>query len=524
MKRFLFSVYILVLVLATTSFSQSVNVPLDYWGYDFLQRLEAKGLVASYELRVRPVPRDKIANIIKQIYNQAVAEPELLSTTEWRMLDQLVGDFYDELNPHIDMPKRIRRERHLFRFDEGERGLVYGDLVGGQSIFSNKGERYATDELLSETTLGGQLRGHLGKGIGFFAQARNTMTRGEELKDESFNPDEGAPFVTSGTAIFRDRATAYFTWDKSLLRLEGGRDEFDWGPSYRGGITLTKNSPPADNIRLSVRFNRFKFSYMHAWLRSGLGAKYMAAHRLDVALLKGLYLSASETVIYGDRPVEPSYLNPLMLYHVAEHHLGDKDNNNLAFDVTFTRLKNTTLYGEWFIDDMTSSKIGQNYFGNKWGWIFGAHVVDPFKLKDTDFKAEYGRVDPYVYTHWDSINIYTNYDKIIGHWLGPNAESYYLEFGWQANANFRIELNAEYIRKGEGAANTATYPPEGENKDFLKGVIEKSDLVGIRFIDQFRRDLFIELSYTYRYTQHLAWQLGEESHDHLARLHFYFNW
>lgn len=521
MKR---SFLILIILLSVRLLSQSVNLPLDFWGYNFLNRLETKGLFESYELRVRPVPREKVADILEQVYAKAVAEPELLSTTEWRMLDQLVGDFYDELQPRIDMPKRIRKERHLFQFDEDDAGLVYGDLVFAESIISNKGEQFQPDELLSETTLGGQIRGHLGKSVGFFAEARNSMTRGEEIQDERFNPDEGSPFVTSGEAVFRDRATAYFTWDKSLLRLEGGRDEFDWGPGYHGGATLTKNSPPVDNIRLAVRFNRFKFSYMHAWFRSGLAAKYLAAHRLDVALFKGLYFGATETVIYGDRTIEPSYLNPLMLYHVAEHHLGDKDNNNLAFDLTFTRLKNTTLYGEWFIDDMTSSKIGQNYFGNKWSWVFGAHVVDPLKLKDTDVRAEYGRIDPYVYTHWDSINIYTNYDKIIGHWLGPNADSFYLECGWQANANFRIELNAEHIRKGKGAANTTTYPTEGENKDFLKGVREKRNLVGLRLIDQVRRDIFIELSYTYRYTQHLALQLGEESHDHLARIHFYFNW
>jgi hypothetical protein len=504
--------------------SQSVNLPLDHWGYNFLQRMETKGLFDSYELRVRPVPREKIADIVEQIYTRALANPELLSKTEWRMLDQLVGDFYDELQPRFDMPKRIRRERHLFKFSEGNAGLVYGDVVGSMSTILNKGRQYNPNELLGQGMLGGQLRGHIGSSIGFFAEARNTLTRGEEIEDESFNPENGSPIVTSGDNVFRDRATAYFTWDKSLLRLEGGRDEFDWGPSFRGGATLTKNSPPADNIRLAVRFNRFKLSYMHAWLRSGLATKYLAAHRLDVTVFKGLYLSATETVIYGDRNVEPSYLNPLMLYHVAEHHLGDKDNNNLAFDLTFTRLKNTTLYGEWFIDDMTSGKIGQNYFGNKWGWIFGAHVADPFKLKDVDLKAEYGRIDPYVYTHWDSLNIYTNYDKIIGHPLGPNAESIYLELGWQVNANFRIEVNGQRIRKAEGEANTKTYPVHGENKDFLKGLQEKRNLVGIRLIDQFRRDIFVELSYTYSDTQNLWLNEGATSYDHLARFHIYFNW
>ena len=73
----------------------------------------------------------------------------------------------------------------VFKIEE-KVGLVYGDLVGAQSIISNRGQQYDPDQLLSETTLGGQLRGHLGHKIGFFAEARNSMTRGEEREDESF--------------------------------------------------------------------------------------------------------------------------------------------------------------------------------------------------------------------------------------------------------------------------------------------------------------------------------------------------
>lgn len=516
-------IFAFFLFLSTIGLSQTVNVPLDYWGYNFLRRMEAKGLFDSYELRVRPVPRDQVARIVQHIYEKASKKPDLLSQTEWRLLEQLMGDFCDELIAHNAFPEHIWKERHLFKIEE-DAGLVYGDLVGSLAFISNRGQQYNPDQLLSEIMLGGQLRGRIGNSIGFFAQARNSLTRGDDREDESFNPDKGSPIVTSGAGVFQDQATAYFVWQKAFLRLEGGRDEFDWGPGYHGGVTLTKNSPPADNVRLSVRFSRFKFSYMHAWLRSSLGAKYLAAHRLDFTVLNGLYFGASETVVYGERNVEPSYINPLMLYHVAEHHLGDKDNNNLAFDVTYTKLKNMTLYGEWFIDDMTSSKIGQNYFGNKFAWVFGAQWVDPLKLKNVDLKAEYGRISPYVYTHWDSINIYKNYDKIIGHWLGPNADTFYLEFGWQLNRNFRIEANAEHVRKGKGDADTITRPTEGDNKDFLKGLVEKRNLVGIRFIDQVRRDIFIDISYTYLDTQNVALLQGLASYDHLARIQLYFNW
>ncbi|MBN1466135.1 hypothetical protein JXA02_10255 [candidate division KSB1 bacterium] len=497
-------------------------MPLDHWGYKFLSRMEAKGLFNSHELRARPIPRDRYADVVAQIYENASRDPELLSRTDWQLLEQLMGDLSDEF-ARDKFPAQISREKHLFRVQD-QVGLFYGDLVGAQSIISNRGGQYDPPQLLSETTLGGQLRGHIGNTVGFFAQARNSMTRGEDRDDESFNPDEGSPVVVSGANIFRDQATAYFVWDKPWLRLEVGRDEFDWGPGYHGGATLTRNAPPVDNVRFSVRFRSIKFSYMHAWLRSGLGAKYLAAHRLDLILLRGLYLGLAETVIYGDRNVELSYLNPLMLYHVAEHHLGDKDNNNLAVDLTYTRIPNVTLYGEWFIDDMTSTKIGSNYYGNKFAFLCGVSWADPCKLKNVDIRAEYGRVSPYVYTHWDSINIYTHYDKVIGHWLGPNADTFYLELGWQLSRDFRVELNAEHVRKGAGEADTTTRPAEGDRQDFLRGVVESRNLFGLQMVDQIRRDIFVGLSYTYREARNLWQEEGLMSVDHLVRFNFSFNW
>ena len=487
--------------------------------------MEAKGLFDSYELRVRPVPRKQLADIIEDIYQRALEQNDLLSKAEWGQLEQLMSDFSHELQDRPAIQTTIATEPHLLNFQE-QAGTVYFDLVGQQSIISNRGQQYDPDVLISETTLGGMFRGNLGQTVAFFAEARNTMTRGEDRdpNDENFDPSEGSPVVTSGANVFRDRATAYFVVGNPWLQFEAGRDEFDWGPAYHGGMTLTRNAPPADMIRLGVRFKPFKFSYMHAWLRTPLGAKYVAAHRLDVKLLRGLYVGASESVIYGNRDVELAYLNPLMLYHIAEHHLGDKDNNALTVDATFTRIPKVTLYGEWFIDDMTSTASWKNYFGNKFAWVVGGLWVDPFNISNVDLRLEYGRISPYVYSHGDSINIYTHYDKIIGHWLGPNSDTFFLELGWQVSRDFRIEASAEFIRKGEGEANTISRPAQGDRKDFLRGILEKRNLVGMQITDQIHRDLFVSLSYTYQDIQNLDLQQNAASYDHLVRFQLYFNY
>lgn len=522
MKKLVFA-SVIFLFFAPFVIGQSVNLPIDHWAYSFLTRMEAKGLFYSYELRSRPVPRRIFAELVLAIELNAAEHPQRLTKTEWKILEQLKSDLYDEIIQKKPTAK-ITKETHLFSILD-DNGRVCFDLICQQAIISNRGHQYNPDQLLSETTLGGILRGHFGNTIGFYADARNSVTRGEDISedDENFDPSKGSPVVVSGPNVIRDKASAYFVWEKPWIRLEGGRDEIDWGPGYYS-VALTRNMPPADMFRLSSRFKMFKLSYTHAWLRSDLGPKYLAAHRLDVKIMQGFYAGASETVIYGNRDPELSYLNPLMLYQVAEHHLGDKDNNNISIDLTYTRIPKLTLYAEWFIDDMTSTKSWANYFGNKFAWTLGGLWCEPFSLKNMDMRIEYARIDPYVYTHWDSINIYTNYDKIIGHWLGPNSDGLFAQVGWQPGRDFRIELMAQHMRKGKGEADTQSWPSEGQQKDFLKGTVQVSNLFGIKIVDQLWRDCFVSISYNYKGTKNLNQRVGLNSHDHLARLELYFNY
>ena len=77
--------------------------------------MEAKGLIESYELRARPVPRNRLAKLVEHVYTKASENPEILSKTDWRLLDQLMGDFYDELHTRNAFPDQLKKEKHLFK-------------------------------------------------------------------------------------------------------------------------------------------------------------------------------------------------------------------------------------------------------------------------------------------------------------------------------------------------------------------------------------------------------------------------
>jgi len=201
-------------VLAGTA--PSVNVPMEYWGYAVLERLESRGLIFSHQLRVRPLSRAVFADLVRQAAVQAQQKPEQFSRTEKKMLDQLQDDFFDEWNP--DAAERSP-ERHLLTWRE-KTSRIHIDLHGKQTILSNRGHQYQPDALISETTGGAILRGNLEQTVGFYLDARNTLTRGDQKVEEHFDPSQGAPVVIAGSNVYRDQALAYWTWQNTWFRVQ----------------------------------------------------------------------------------------------------------------------------------------------------------------------------------------------------------------------------------------------------------------------------------------------------------------
>ncbi|MDZ7725010.1 MAG: hypothetical protein U5R06_19905 [candidate division KSB1 bacterium] len=312
LKQFITLVFFITGILRL-SFSQHVNVPSDHQVYSFLSRMEAKGLIDSYELRTLPLPRWVIAELLSRTVELATSEPNALTRVDRQRLQRFLGDFRQELSPeftkHADAD-----EPHFFTLSEPAGNLVT-DLTGSQKIITHRKHSLPEPELLSRTSVGARIRGHLGSVINFYTESRFEVSRGENI-DSRFKASEGDPVVTTGENAVRDRALAYVAGGTSWLRFQAGRDELNWGPSLRYNTAISYNMPPADQIKLTSRWNRFKFTSVHAWLRNDLGAKHLTSHRLDLKIAKGIYAGAGESVVYGGRGPEPSYLNPIMLYHI----------------------------------------------------------------------------------------------------------------------------------------------------------------------------------------------------------------
>lgn len=481
-------------LISVDAFSQSANLPVGHWAYDFLDRLETKGMVRDVALRTRPLSRARLAKIIARIDSRVRSDPESLSRTDRRLFEQLKGEFSDEMGDLGVGYASSLAEPHLVAMRE-DSSSVFFDALFEQRLLLRSGLEADTTGRRLETTGGGIVRGRLHRFLAFELEARNTAISGADLVQDRFDPSLGTPQVTTGNLLFSDQARAYAVVGNRWVRLQVGRDRAQWGPGRRGSLTVSAQTPESDMFRLWAEFGPFRFTYMHAFLRSALGSKYLAAHRLDFRLGRRLFLSGTESVVYGGRSVEFQYLNPLMPYQIAEHHLGDRDNNMVSFDLTYFPVDGVKTYAELLIDDLNFDRNLIHHWGNKYGLLLGMLWADGFGIPDLDLQLEFAHVDPYVYTHLDSINTYQHYNRSIGHWLGPNADDVQLALRYRLTRDTSFELDLNQTRHGAGDINTPHQDADGSRKHFLAGTVERRRGLSVGLADQILRDVFVTMRF-----------------------------
>ncbi|MCP4727430.1 MAG: capsule assembly Wzi family protein, partial [bacterium] len=369
-----------------------------------------------------------------------------------------------------------------------------------------------------------RIRGNIGEKFGFFADARNTKEwgsreypRGEDISGI------GLGWVNNFVSHqYHDEVTAYAVVGlNKYFEFEFGKLSNRWGPGYRGGLLLNDHATSYDQVKLKSRFWRIKFVHLFGSLvqlprivesvsdestgsKKNYAMKYVSAHRLELNLFEGFDIALHESIIYGQREIELSYLNPLMFFWSAEHYLGDQDNSLLGLEFELYRFRGWKIYGELLIDDIMTKELGTDWFGNKFGNILGALWTDPFKIQDTTFRIEYTRIKPFVYTHKFAVNKYKNFLTGLGHSLPPNSDEWYVSIDHYFSRKLRVR--GELIRQRHGAN------PPGENvggdidlahrnnidRDyigFLEGEVEKTTSVKIRFSYEPLRNLFIRSYY-----------------------------
>jgi hypothetical protein len=439
--------------------------------YDFLERMSSQHLIDNYNSFVIPKTRAEIAehlsklianrNDLSKIDNKILAdlliEFDFDINGETKYLDSKLTDFHfsDLINEN---------EKFLYSYTDTNDVSIFMNLEGSlENIFYRNiesGKNY--NSLLG--VMGGSIRGSFLNKFGFYIHATNGIVKGDKeaarFKEQLNRNFKFNEFQTDQQTYF-DETAGYLLADFDYVKFSIGRNRNTLGYGIAKSI-LSSSAPLMDQLSMQINYKYLSFTWMHskilgpqsAFSDSTFGTirnitdKYFVSHRLAFDLGRHLVIGFGENIIYADRSIDFSYLNPFNFYKTVEHANKDRDNSQIFFDAVNNSIKGLKLYTEIIIDDIDFSKLGTDWYGNQALINIAAYSTQLNSLIPIDFNLQYLRIDPYFYSHRLTKNNFTNDNAPLGSSIEPNSESYIIQASYRPHYRVRLSFNFRYTDHG----------------------------------------------------------------------------
>jgi hypothetical protein len=480
----------------------SAYVPIEDAVYDFLDNCSARGLLPVGELSSRPLSRAAIGRMLMQL------------TVDYRKIDDSIlqadlnyylSEFALDINSSRDTPEENSRTLrqvgynpdkflnqqhwHVSTIKTDNSSFVFDPLIRFRVDVSD-------DKNILRRATGIQFRGDFKRKLGFYFRFLDHVERGNgrylrgdrsSLIEDRWGYVE--PQKPEGKEIYYDMTEAYVTTRISGIDFLFGKDRLSWGPAKESGLLLSGLSPSFNQLRTSVKlWDKIRFIHTvgtlhptglpvdtlyvteNGWTRTSYSWKWLAAHRIEYNPWEFLTVAVNEAVIWGERGLDISYLNPINFYYSAEHNGGDNDNVLMSGDFCLRFGKLGLIYGELLIDDMKTSSLGKGDPGNKFGYLLGFAVYN-MGFDGVKAGVEYTRLDPYLYTHFFPINRYSTWTSSLGSNIGSNSDRLRGWLSYRPMRNLEFLIKTDYNRSGSVGSdpNTSVSRVNPGSAYFLEG-------------------------------------------------------
>jgi len=533
---FLFSFILLIMSIHPSIGEPTSYLPVSHRAYDFLDRMEHLFFVSGTRLGTKPLTRAEVAGLLFRLSNKSNLLTEVDKDELNCLLDEFKNDFlkrnrlvWDDRGPVEHIPGFLKgfvyRNRRNFYSTSGNDYSLYFDPVIVRDASLGKEHKSSDDDHIYTSANGFKVRGTVGDHLGFDIDIRDSKEWGSrDYSERAESTMQSRGWVAyKGDRVEFDETSAHLAYTNGPIVISYGSGKNIWGRGQNGTLSLSDYASPYDMLRLETDFWRLKFVYFMAEIEqyppvaqyyyndppgvvsdSVAVKKRMSGHRVEIDITDRINLGFYENVVYAGR-WDLSYLNPVMFLKGAEHNNGDHDNAVMGMDFRIFVHRSHSLYGEFFIDDITTTKLGTDWYGNKLAYQLGTYIVMPFGLKNVDTRIEYTRIKPWVYTNRIKVNTYTHYGDVLGHPIGPNSDELFVEIRKRFSRRFHSSLS--FLRRRHGAN------PEGENiggdplvgykngdskkAKFLAGEVEKTNMVSFDISYEIFWQFFMRIGCSY---------------------------
>jgi hypothetical protein len=500
-------IVIFALVVGSSSGSAQVELlPVDHPATQALVRIYEYGGIAEFPREQLPISRGFALQLLQQAAADTLLPLPLRQQAEYYRVELAADDGTTPTSVFIptgDNSRLIYSDPFaglpvaVLDYRDTSHGLhlVFEGLADGELRIDPSGDQSA---LLLQG--GFQLRGTLLNHIGFSSRFTNGTIVGDSqlvLRDPRFS--HSGKFGVIGIGRDVDFGSGHARVDFDVIALEVGREWVQLGGGVQTSLFAGSVLPSMyDYLRLTARLGRVSFTHLHASLLAGaeslaatgvdavIPSKYLAAHLISFGPFAGIRGTLGESVVYSRRPFEIGYLNPLNFFKSQEHYLRDRDNSNMYAALSINPADGFFFEGEFLLDDLKFSEIGDGFWGNKTAWRVGVRAT-AFPLSWTDFGVNYTRLEPYVFSHFDSANAYTHDGvTLAGAGLQPNSEMIEARLRIVPMPNLTVSASVAFVRHG---ANVTVTTARGDSVvrnvggDVGRTLYPKTDSSVVEFLD-----------------------------------------
>ena len=458
-KLFFFLVILTINIKPQNNFLNNNNI------YDLLDNLELKGII-NINHHQKPYSRQQIYKILSSVKSRESELNDLLKDE----LDYFLKEYSsalawkDEKNIFFLEKNKAGAFRFLeytdtlthivvypdfgFNLSHRERTINSNNYYNGMSAYGSIGSHFSFDLSFNDISI---------KNIGYTPDSRLTNERGYDYYK----------FNSSTKTINYDRTLGDITysWDWGYASLK--KDYNIWGTGYDGSLILSDKAPSYPQLFIKVNpTDWMEFCYLNGILNSSvydsstfrisggtrnhiqLVNKYFAAHFLTFNILNNLKFSIGESIVYSDN-FEPIYLVPVLFFRMADHYLSKTDDNSgnaQIFSSTSFRIHAISTRADFsiFIDELN---LTTGSSANALGYSIGLTNYDLF-LNNLSIQLEYTKIDPFVYTHADPAQEYSNGSFYMGQWIENNTDRILMGLKYKPIPLLRLNASYEYIRRG----------------------------------------------------------------------------
>ena len=447
--------------------------------YDFIEELTSDGVIQS-NAAIKPYTRDAIARMLldaqskDSLLNQRQKDDLQFYLQDYALEADTLPVYYSYGHRHVtqwitpvsnlslaDPSLHILTQNKVFK-------MRVRPILGMDLSYNKRG-------MLMHRWYGAEVQMDIAHHLSIWGSIRDNSWSGQGIdgskitKPLYLNNLAGVQYKESNYGgDFSDSrgGISLYTWWGSIGVQ---RERIQWGDAQHCSNILSAHNPAVPMVTLQLTPCKwFQFDYFHAWLPSNVmdstyyyserykegetklnyrpANKFMAANMFTFMPIKYIQFSFGNSIVYAERTVQAAYFIPIAFYKSLDHlltkGLGSENQNSQVFaSISVRPTDHLRLYGSFFLDEFKLARLKpSNKEKNPISYLVGFNWSG-WPVKGLSLRGEFMRSYIACYTHSIKVTDYSSNSYNMGHYMGDNAQSIFVQLAYRPVRGLRLTLD-----------------------------------------------------------------------------------